>query len=150
MCLGYPGRETLMPQYLHEQKCLMCTAQALKAHHTTQYSPGTTRHTCCHPHTSHTWLGPFSSQRQRITKQHSSHAALSGWPPVVAHHTQPWSMAHHGPTVCSTQANNLFHAKLWRRQVGPDTFTLDFQAPMSAMQAFAVCLSAFDHKLACE
>ena len=35
-------------------------------------------------------------------------------------------------------------------QVGPDTFTLDFQAPMSALQAFAICLSAFDHKLACE
>ena len=36
------------------------------------------------------------------------------------------------------------------RQVGPNMFTMDFQAPMSAMQAFAVCLSAFDHKLACE
>lgn len=35
-------------------------------------------------------------------------------------------------------------------QVGPDAFTLDFQAPMSALQAFAICLSAFDHKLACE
>jgi len=58
--------------------------------------------------------------------------------------------SHHGPTVCNTQAKNQFHTKLWRRQVGPDTFTLDFQAPMSAMQAFAVCLSAFEHKLACE
>lgn len=36
------------------------------------------------------------------------------------------------------------------RQVGPDTFTLDFQSPMSALQAFAICLSSFDHKLACE
>ena len=35
-------------------------------------------------------------------------------------------------------------------QVGPDTFTLDFQAPLSALQAFAICLSSFDHKLACE
>ncbi len=52
-------------------KCLpgKSTAQALKAHHTTQYSLSTARHTCCHPHTSHNWLGPFSSQKQQRTKQ---------------------------------------------------------------------------------
>jgi hypothetical protein len=35
-------------------------------------------------------------------------------------------------------------------QVGKDLFTLDYQAPFNAAQAFAVCLSAFEFKLACE
>lgn len=35
-------------------------------------------------------------------------------------------------------------------KVGKDTFTMDFQHPMSALQAFAICLTSFDNKLACE
>lgn len=35
-------------------------------------------------------------------------------------------------------------------QVGRDLFTMDFQHPMSAFQAFAICLTSFDNKLACE
>mmetsp|Transcript_29209 Transcript_29209/g.72128 ORF Transcript_29209/g.72128 Transcript_29209/m.72128 type:complete len:454 (+) Transcript_29209:47-1408(+) len=31
-----------------------------------------------------------------------------------------------------------------------DTFTMDYCYPMCALQAFAICLSSFDHKLACE
>ncbi len=30
------------------------------------------------------------------------------------------------------------------------TLTMDFQHPMSALQAFAICLTSFDNKLACE
>lgn len=29
-------------------------------------------------------------------------------------------------------------------------FTMDFRYPMSAIQAFGICLSSFDGKLACE
>jgi len=35
-------------------------------------------------------------------------------------------------------------------QVGKDTFTMDFQWPISALQAFAICLTSFDNKLVCE
>ena len=35
-------------------------------------------------------------------------------------------------------------------QIGRNTFTMDYQWPMSALQAFAICLSSFDNKLACE
>lgn len=35
-------------------------------------------------------------------------------------------------------------------KVDKDRFNMDFQHPMSAFQAFAICLSAFDYKLACE
>ncbi|XP_010552822.2 PREDICTED: tubby-like F-box protein 3 [Tarenaya hassleriana] len=35
-------------------------------------------------------------------------------------------------------------------KVGKDVFTMDYQYPISAFQAFAICLSSFDTKLACE
>ncbi|XP_038682039.1 tubby-like F-box protein 8 [Tripterygium wilfordii] len=35
-------------------------------------------------------------------------------------------------------------------KVGKDKFTMDYRYPLSAFQAFAICLSSFDTKLACE
>ena len=35
-------------------------------------------------------------------------------------------------------------------KIGKDTFTMDYRYPLSAFQAFAMCLSSFDTKLACE
>jgi tubby-related protein 1 len=35
-------------------------------------------------------------------------------------------------------------------KVGKDDFTLDFQFPMSPLQAFAIALSSFDSKIACD
>lgn len=35
-------------------------------------------------------------------------------------------------------------------RVAEDIFTLDFNYPMCALQAFAIGLSSFDSKLACE
>lgn len=35
-------------------------------------------------------------------------------------------------------------------RVSEDLFTMDFQYPMSALQAFGIALSSFDAKLACE
>lgn len=35
-------------------------------------------------------------------------------------------------------------------RVAEDVFTLDFNYPMCALQAFAIGLSSFDSKLACE
>lgn len=35
-------------------------------------------------------------------------------------------------------------------RVGKDLFTMDFQWPLSPLQAFAICMSSFDYKLACE
>jgi tubby-related protein 1 len=35
-------------------------------------------------------------------------------------------------------------------KVGDETFTCDFRWPLTALQAFAICLSSFDSKLACE
>lgn len=35
-------------------------------------------------------------------------------------------------------------------RIGEDAFTMDVQYPMSLMQAFAITLTSFDAKLACE
>ena len=35
-------------------------------------------------------------------------------------------------------------------RVGKDMFTMDFGWPLSPLQAFSICLSSFDYKLACE
>ncbi|CAK9134701.1 unnamed protein product [Ilex paraguariensis] len=35
-------------------------------------------------------------------------------------------------------------------KVGKDLFTMDYRYPLSAFQSFAICLSSFDTKLACE
>jgi len=35
-------------------------------------------------------------------------------------------------------------------RVAEDTFTMDFNYPMCALQAFGIALSSFDSKLACE
>lgn len=35
-------------------------------------------------------------------------------------------------------------------RVGKDEFTMDFQWPISPFQAFAIALSSFDSKIACE
>jgi len=42
------------------------------------------------------------------------------------------------------------HVILQFGKVGKDTFTMDFAWPICAMQAFCICLTSFDNKLACE
>ena len=35
-------------------------------------------------------------------------------------------------------------------RVGKDAFTMDYQYPLCALQAFGIALSSFDYKIACE
>ncbi|PIN05161.1 Tub family protein [Handroanthus impetiginosus] len=51
-----------------------------------------------------------------------------------------------------TQATQSDHDKIILQfgKVGKDMFTMDYRYPLSAFQAFAICLSSFDTKLACE
>ncbi|CAD7692383.1 unnamed protein product [Nyctereutes procyonoides] len=45
--------------------------------------------------------------------------------------------------------DGLDYLVLQFRRVAPDTFTMDFRFPLCPLQAFAICLSTFDGKLAC-
>lgn len=56
------------------------------------------------------------------------------------------------PTPSSQPAPPPEHDKIILQfgKVGKDMFTMDYRYPLSAFQAFAICLSSFDTKLACE
>nr|KAJ0185873.1 hypothetical protein LSAT_V11C900503380 [Lactuca sativa] len=56
------------------------------------------------------------------------------------------------PTTASGSGSQPEHDKVILQfgKVGKDMFTMDYRYPLSAFQAFAICLSNFDTKLACE
>uniref|UniRef100_A0A8C3HN02 Tubby-like protein n=1 Tax=Chrysemys picta bellii TaxID=8478 RepID=A0A8C3HN02_CHRPI len=57
----------------------------------------------------------------------------------------------HGTAVGKlTRARGPQYIVLQFGRVAPDVFTMDYRAPLCALQAFAICLSSFDGKLACE
>ncbi|KAK1414648.1 hypothetical protein QVD17_30397 [Tagetes erecta] len=66
---------------------------------------------------------------------------------------QPPAAAVAPPSSAGTsQAAQPEHDKVILQfgKVGKDMFTMDYRYPLSAFQAFAICLSSFDTKLACE
>ncbi|CAA0807304.1 Tubby-like F-box protein 10 [Striga hermonthica] len=69
-------------------------------------------------------------------------AAGGGAPAAVAGGSQP----------AGGQQQQSDHDKIILQfgKVGKDMFTMDYRYPLSAFQAFAICLSSFDTKLACE
>ncbi len=46
--------------------------------------------------------------------------------------------------------NDLDYIIMQFGRTGQDTFTMDYQYPMCALQAFGIALTSFDAKLACE
>lgn len=56
------------------------------------------------------------------------------------------------PTPAQPAQSSSDHDKIILQfgKVGKDMFTMDYRYPLSAFQAFAICLSSFDTKLACE
>lgn len=73
---------------------------------------------------------------------------------------QCWCLNFHGRvTVASVKNFQLVASEngqehetvlLQFGKVGKDFFTMDYRYPLSAFQAFAICLSSFDTKIACE
>ncbi|XP_024357068.1 tubby-like F-box protein 3 [Physcomitrium patens] len=54
--------------------------------------------------------------------------------------------------AATTSSSSADHDKVLLQfgKIGKDMFTMDYRYPLSAFQAFAICLSSFDTKLACE
>ncbi|MBO8631185.1 hypothetical protein INO08_15880, partial [Staphylococcus aureus] len=52
----------------------------------------------------------------------------------------------------TSQAGSSEHDKIILQfgRIGKDLFTMDYRYPLSAFQAFGICLSSFDSKLPCE
>ncbi|KAF2311006.1 hypothetical protein GH714_019019 [Hevea brasiliensis] len=101
--------------------------------------------------------GPLSSQKDGAL-------VLKNKAPRWHEQLQCWCLNFHGRvTVASVKNFQLVaspengpagpeHEKIILQfgKVGKDLFTMDYRYPVSAFQAFAICLSSFDTKIACE
>ncbi|XP_042329374.1 tubby-related protein 2 isoform X2 [Sceloporus undulatus] len=77
--------------------------------------------------------------------------------PAWNEETQSYVLNFHGRVTQASVKNfqiisedNSDYIVLQFGRVAPDVFTMDYQYPLCALQAFAICLSSFDGKLACE
>ncbi|KAG4189627.1 hypothetical protein ERO13_A08G234300v2 [Gossypium hirsutum] len=95
----------------------------------------------------------------------SSHTVLKNKAPRWHEHLQCWCLNFHGRVTVASVKNFQLSATvdpnsggevdnetvvLQFRKVGDDTFTMDYRQPLSAFLAFAICLTSFGTKLACE
>ncbi|KAG7996142.1 hypothetical protein I3843_01G144700 [Carya illinoinensis] len=101
--------------------------------------------------------GPLASQKDGLL-------VLKNKAPRWHEQLQCWCLNFHGRvTVASVKNFQLVaspenapagpeHEKIILQfgKVGKDLFTMDYRYPISAFQAFAICLSSFDTKIACE
>ncbi|KAD2393038.1 hypothetical protein E3N88_40015 [Mikania micrantha] len=76
----------------------------------------------------------------------------SKMPLLIAAQQPPVAGAAPSSTAGPSQAAQVEHDKVILQfgKIGKDMFTMDYRYPLSAFQAFAICLSSFDTKLACE
>ncbi|KAI3695266.1 hypothetical protein L1987_78261 [Smallanthus sonchifolius] len=95
-----------------------------------------------------------------------SQALLRNKAPRWHEHLQCWCLNFHGRVTVASVKNFQLVATVDPSQpggegdgetvllqfgkVGDDVFTMDYRQPLSAFQAFAVCLTSFGTKLACE
>lgn len=107
-----------------------------------------------------------------IPKTKSPGSAVSGYTvlrnkaPRWHEHLQCWCLNFHGRVTVASVKNFQLVATVDQSQpggkgdeetvllqfgkVGDDHFTMDYRQPLSAFQAFAICLTSFGTKLACE
>ncbi|XP_076923586.1 tubby-like F-box protein 3 [Bidens hawaiensis] len=112
----------------------------------------------------------FRSKSARIDNSQSGSGLLTGQndPMLVLKNKAPrwheqlqcWCLNFNGRVTVASVKNFQLVASLENGEhenviiqfgkVGKDVFTMDYQYPLSAFQAFAICLSSFDTKIACE
>ncbi|OMO74747.1 hypothetical protein CCACVL1_16482 [Corchorus capsularis] len=96
----------------------------------------------------------------------SGHTILRNKAPRWHEHLQCWCLNFHGRVTVASVKNFQLVATVDQSQpggkgdeetvllqfgkVGDDTFTMDYRSPLSAFLAFAICLTSFGTKLACE
>ncbi|KAL2245487.1 tubby-like F-box protein 7 [Sesamum indicum] len=106
------------------------------------------------------------SEMKRPDSSTHGNLVLKNKAPRWHEHLECWCLNFHGRvTVASVKNFQLVAAMdqskpggkgdeermlLQFGKVGDDTFTMDYREPLSAFQAFAICLTSFGTKLACE
>ncbi|KAH0913919.1 hypothetical protein HID58_028365 [Brassica napus] len=103
---------------------------------------------------------------KKPNKDGSGLTILKNKAPRWHEHLQCWCLNFHGRVTVASVKNFQLAATVDQSQpggkgdeetvllqfgkVGDDTFTMDYRQPLSAFQAFAICLTSFGTKLACE
>lgn len=77
--------------------------------------------------------------------------------PVWNDDTQSYVLNFHGRVTQASvknfqivHDNDVEYIIMQFGRIAEDVFTMDYRYPMCALQAFGICLSSFDSKLACE
>ncbi|XP_016470344.1 tubby-like F-box protein 7 [Nicotiana tabacum] len=105
-------------------------------------------------------------KKQQLGSAENSGTILKNKAPRWHEHLQCWCLNFHGRVTVASVKNFQLVATLDQSQpggkgdedtvilqfgkVGDDVFTMDYRKPLSAFQAFAICLTSFGTKLACE
>ncbi|CAL5347069.1 hypothetical protein CsSME_00033308 [Camellia sinensis var. sinensis] len=98
------------------------------------------------------------------TDQRNGELVLKNKAPRWHEQLQCWCLNFHGRVTVASVKNFQLVASAENGQAGPqhekvilqfgkvgkDVFTMDYRYPLSAFQAFGICLSSFDTKIACE
>jgi len=91
--------------------------------------------------------------RGRVTVASVKNFQLTAAPQPVAvpsESSQPPQQQQAQPSSSSSSTSDHEKVILQFGKVTKDMFTMDYRYPLSAFQAFAICLTSFDTKLACE
>lgn len=107
-----------------------------------------------------------NSKMKKPESAASGHTILRNKAPRWHEHLQCWCLNFHGRVTVASVKNfqlvaiadqsqpggkgNEETVLLQFGKVGDDAFTMDYRQPLSAFQAFAICLTSFGTKLACE
>ncbi|GMP65829.1 hypothetical protein CsSME_00026464 [Camellia sinensis var. sinensis] len=107
-----------------------------------------------------------NSDKKKPESATPSFTVLRNKAPRWHEHLQCWCLNFHGRVTVASVKNFQLVATIDQSQpggkgdeetvllqfgkVGDDTFTMDYRQPLSAFQAFAICLTSFGTKLACE
>lgn len=118
------------------------------------------------PGSSETLGDSHHDDDSKLKKPEFGDTVLRNKAPRWHEHLQCWCLNFHGRvTVASVKNFQLVATRdqsqpggigdeetvlLQFGKVGDDIFTMDYRQPLSAFQAFAICLTSFGTKLACE
>ncbi|KAF8679394.1 hypothetical protein HU200_045737 [Digitaria exilis] len=110
--------------------------------------------------------GQVDSSGTQLNSQNESKVALKNKSPSWNQQLRCWCLNFHGRVTAASVKNFQLVASdesaptpsnqegddviLQFGKVGKDLFTMDYRYPISAFQAFAICLSSFETKIGCE
>lgn len=108
----------------------------------------------------------MSPDGNKMHSKERGYTILKNKAPRWHEHLQCWCLNFHGRVTVASVKNFQLVATVDQSQpggkgdeetvllqfgkVGDDIFTMDYRQPLSAFQAFAICLTSFGTKLACE